>query len=431
METNKKAILCAMVLLLLPVILHAQESREKDYEIALTKGQYEIELGNYSAAIPFLAHALTLKPKDQAASLSLGIAYSRSNDSVRAQEVLQLALAKNPSDTRVRYELALVLAKLGQQEEAKVQMAAVAKSNDPDLSAAAQSFLGEGGAERTKGFALTLAGGIQYDSNVILEEDDPAGPKAKKADWRAVLFLNSVYSFLNGTGARAEAGYQFYQSVHHDLSDYNVQQHTGRIAGRLGLSTTASAELEYAFQYSFAGADHYSTAHRFAPRLSVKLSPESLTELHASYELKRFFDSPVFTGLTGKNGTNMAAGVSHTIMLGKKAGIALDYTYDADSADAAYWSYTGNKGTVNALAEWGVYKFFGGISYYDRKYDAIGPGATVKRHDGVQEYSAGVSRKAGRTVTVNLSDQYTMNDSNLAVYQYKRNIISLTAEIGL
>jgi len=431
MDTTKKTFLFTMVLLLLPVILNAQESKEKDYEIALTKGQYAIELQDYAGAIGHLTKALELRPGDQAARVSLGVAYSHSGDNVPAREVLQQAVAADASDTRAQYELAMVLAKLGQQEEANAQMAMVAKSGDPELSEAAKGFLkGVAPGEKTR-LNVKLSGGLQYDSNVILEEDNPVGPKAKKADWRGVLTLNGDYAFLRTNRANAEAGYALYQSLHRDLSDYNVQQHTGRVAGRYGLTKTASAELEYAFQYSFVGADHYSTAHRFAPRLSANLTPESLTELHGAYEIKRFFDTPVFTDLTGKNGTNSAVGVSHTIMLGKKAGIALDYTYDADSADAAYWSYTGNKGTVNALAEWWAYKFFGGLSYDDRKYDAIGPGATEKRHDGVQEYSAGVSRMAGRTVTILLSDQYTINDSNLAVYQYKRNVISLSAEILL
>ncbi len=138
-----------------------------------------------------------------------------------------------------------------------------------------------------------------------------------------------------------------------------MQQHTGRVTGRYGLTKTVSAGLEYAFQYTFVGSEHYSTTHRFSPTLSATLAPESLTALYAAYESKRFFDTPVFKGLTVKNGTNTAFGVSHTLMPGKKAGLALDYTYDSDSADAAYWSYTGNKGTVNALAEWGAYKFKG------------------------------------------------------------------------
>jgi len=118
-------------------------------------------------------------------------------------------------------------------------------------------------------------------------------------------------------------------------------------------------------------------------------------------------------------------------MLGKKSGIAFDYTFDKDSANVDSWSYRGNKVAANALAEWGDYKVFGTLSYYDRRYEAVAPGAPEKRHDGAQEYSAGVAWKAGTNWTVTLSDSHTINDSNLAVYRYTRNIASLIAEIRL
>lgn len=422
--------LIAVLLAVMPAPA-ADTNVERDYEIALTKGQYAIELQDFATAIGHLKQALELKPGDQAARVSLGVAYARSGDNGRAKDVLQQAVTADASDGRARYELALVLAKLGQQEEARLQMAQAAKSGDPEVSAAALGYLEGTGAGEKKKFTAKLSGGLQYDSNVILEQDSPTTPGVKNSDWRGVLALNGTYSFLSDERIGAEAGYKLYQSLHSDLSDYNVQQHTGLVAGRYELSRTVSANLEYDFHYTFVGGEHYSTANWFGLRLPAKLMADSLTELHVAYELKRFFDTPVFKGLTGKNGTNAAAGVSHTIMIGKKAGIAFDYTYDADSADAAYWSYTGNKGMVNALAEWDSYKFFGALSYYDRKYDAVGPGAPEKRHDGAQEYSVGVSRKAGKDATVTLAGQHTINDSNLAVYQYTRNVISLMVEIRL
>jgi hypothetical protein len=118
-------------------------------------------------------------------------------------------------------------------------------------------------------------------------------------------------------------------------------------------------------------------------------------------------------------------------MLDKRSGVAFDYTYDKNSTKADWWSYAGNKGMVSALGEWGSFKVFCSLSYYDRKYDAIQPGAPEKRHDGVQEYAAGATWKAGKNWSVTLSDDHTINDSNLAVYQYTRNIVSLIAEIRL
>jgi hypothetical protein len=225
--------------------------------------------------------------------------------------------------------------------------------------------------------------------------------------------------------------YLFYQTAHQDLKDYNVQQHTGRLGGKYAFSKTVSAALEYDFIYAFVGGDHYSTSHLFVFRLPANLTAESVTELHASYEDKRFFDTPVFTGQPDRNGSNTAGGVGHTIMLDKRSGIVFDYTYDRNSAVVDSWSYSGNKVSANALTEWGDFKLFGTLSYYDRKYDAIAPGAPEKRHDGVQEYAAGVAWKAGKNWSVTLSDYYTINDSNLPVYQYTRNILSLIAEIRL
>lgn len=427
------AFLTGMIVVLLAVMpaRAADTNVERDYEIALTKGQYAMELRDFGTAIGHLKKALELKPDDQAARVSLGVAYSQSGDDGRARDVLQQAVAADASDGRARYELALVLAKLGRQEEAKSQMAIAARSSDPEVSAAARGFLEGAAAGEKKKFTTKLSGGLQYDSNVILEQDSPTTPGVKNSDWRWVWTVDLAYAFLDTGKAGAEAGYQFYKSIHDELKDYNVEQHTGKVAGRYELSKTARADLEYDFIYASLRGEHYSTAHRFVFRLPLTLAPETLTEPHAAFEAKRFFETPVFTGLTDKNGTNTAAGASHTIMLGKKAAISFDYTYDADSAAVDSWSYAGHKGTVNALAEWDSYRLFGTLSYYDRKYDALAPGAPEKRHDGAQEYSIGISRKAGKHATVTLADQHTINDSNLAVYQYTRNVVSLMVEIRL
>jgi len=420
----------AALLAVMPA-LAADTNVERDYEIALTKGQYAIELQDFPAAIGHLKRAIALKPKDATARVSLGVAYSRSGDQAAARDALQQAVAADATDGRARYELALVLAKLGQQEEAKAQMAQAAKSNDPEVREAAQGYLeGKGEKEKQK-YSAKIAGGFQYDSNVILEPDSLPVVGMKNADWRALLALNADYSLLRAERSEAAIGYAFYQTLHQDLTDYNVQQHTGRLAGKYDLSKTVSLDLEYDFIYTFVGGDHYGTSNLLVFRMPANLTPASQTELHASYEDKSFYDTNLFKGQADRNGWNTAVGAGHTIMLDKRSGVAFDYTYDRNSAAADWWSYAGNKGMVTALGEWGDFKVFGSLSYYDRKYNAIQPGAPEKRHDGVQEYAAGATWKAGKNWSVTLSDDYTINDSNLAAYQYTRNIVSLIAEIRL
>jgi len=422
----------ALLVLLLPAEGFSQENKERDYEIALTKGQYEIELGNFAAAIDHLQRALELVPGDQEARVSLGVAYARSGDRQKARTVLEQAVAADGNDSRARYELGLVLAALGQDEAAKQMMRTAAETTrDEALADAARAYLG-GREQAGARPSLRLTGGFQYDDNVILEQDNPIAPTGdKKADWRGVLLLEGVLPF-GVTGRRgAEAAYQFYQSLHGSLEDYNVQEHVGRVGGHYAFSRTSRFDLTYEFRYAFVGGEHYSTTHWFAPVFSVNLTSQSLTELHGTYSSDRYFDTPVFTALTEKNGPSASAGLTHTVLSGRKTGIALDYTYDTHDAVMDYWDYTGHRGAVSALTEAGRYKLFATLSYHDKKYGGIPPGATEKRHDGVQELLAGVSRKAGTTVTVTLSDQYTLNDSNLPLYEYRRNIVGLFVEVAL
>jgi hypothetical protein len=421
------------LLVLVPSALLAQENRERDYEIAMTKGQYEIELGNYKAAIGFLEKALKLKPKDQEAQVSLGIALSRAGDPGRARYELQQAADRDPKDGRARYELALVMEKLGDKDGARAMMAqAMEVARDDDLRAAARGFLHEAGETGEEGRpSLRLAAGMQYDSNVILEQDNPIAPSPDgKSDWRGVIVLNGTLPFWT-TGTRgAEAGYQFYQSLHLDLEDFNVQQHAVRLGGHANLSKTSRFDLDYAYLHSFVGGEKYSTIHRITPALSFELTSGATTRVHAAYESKKFFNTPVFTSLTDKNGSNVAAGVTHTMMAGKNTALSFSYTFDQDSTKQDYWDYTGNKVMVSLMTEVAKYRVFGGLSYYDRRYGGVPPGATEKRHDGAQEAMVGVSRKVGK-LTVSLSDTHTFNDSNLTPYEYSRNIAGIFVEMTL
>ncbi len=422
------------LLLLMPAALPAQEHRERDFEIALTRGQYEIELGNFAAAAGHLERALAMKPGSRDARLSLGIALARGGELGRAREVLQKAVDADPGDGRARYELALVLAKLGDRGMARDLMARAAElSRNEELRAAAEGFLrdeGRYGPPERPGLRITA--GMQYDSNVILEQDAPPVPSMeRKADWRGVIVAKGTLPFLRTDRRGGEASYQFYQSLHRRLEDYNVQQHAARLSGQADLSAAVRLGLAYSFEYSVVGTEHYSTAHRMEPRLTLGLSSRSLTELRGAYESRRFFNTPLFTNLAEKSGTNAAAGIVHTMKAGPRAAVSLAYTYDRVSADQSYWDYTGHRAAVNGLLEAGSYRVFLGAAYHDRRYGGTPPGAGDRRHDGSQELSAGVSRKIGSALILSLTDTYTFNDSNLATYEYRRNIVGLFAEMAL
>jgi hypothetical protein len=427
----RPALACGAILLLFSSLSYAQERREKDYELAMTLGVFQLETGEYQNAVENFKRALGLKPKDQPATMSLGVAYSRSGDYGRAREVLLKAQALDKLDARTRYELGVVLYKLGDLPGAKAQFASIDQGTaDETLKDAAGEYLdiispGTGGEK--KKFSLDVLGGFQYDSNVILDPDNPVTPVGKKkSDSRFVATVNGKYRFYEAEKTAAEAGYSFYQSLHDTLHDFNVQQHGISASGNYKPSDSARYNLRYGFTYALVGNEKYSSAHRISPAAAYTFSPASVTEFFYAYEMKKFYESTLFAGNSDRNCSNNSVGVSHTVLLGKKSTVTVGYAWDRDSTTADIWSYTGNKGSVSYQGKLSNVTVSLSASYYDKKYEGA-----LSRHDGTQEYSLSLNRDITKNVSLDLSDLYVVNDSNNMIYQYTRNIMSLMAVMRL
>lgn len=409
---------------------YAQEHMNRDYETAVTKGAYSLETGDPASAVEQFKEALAVKPGEKEAILGLGIAYSHAGNFAGAKENLLKALAADPRDARVRYELGIVMYRLGEREEAKdFFSAAIEGSSDAALRSAAQKYLDlveKTGPGDKKNLSLGLLGGLQYDSNVLLEPNNPiAAQGRRKSDWRAVLTLDGAYRFLKSETTAADAGYQFYQSVHRDLHDFNIQQHNLKLAVTHDLSKTAKAGIKYTFGYTLAGGSRFSTSNETIPFVTMGFTPASLTEFHYICEKGRFHNSASFPLNAQQSGTDRTGGLLHTVRLGAAANLSIGYDYDANEANERFWSYRGHKGSLSVQGTRGDYTASLSASYYDRRYREVIAGYTEKRHDGVQEYSAGLSRNMGKDLSLTVSELYTVNDSNLSPYEYTRNILGL------
>jgi tetratricopeptide (TPR) repeat protein len=422
---------CAALLICsTPAFSAPEEHRNRDYEVAVAKGMFSLETNDLSSAAAFFNKALAAKPGDKAASIGLSAAYSREGNYQNAKNILLKALANDPSDARIRYELGIVMYKLGEPEEAKDFFAAVIEGRaEESLKSAARRYLeiiaGKGAGEK-KGLSIGLLGGLQYDSNVILEQDNPAAAQQqRKTDSRAVLSLDGKYRFLQSETTTGDAGYQFYQSLHRNLHDFNIQQHSLTLAATHDLSSSTKAGVKYTFSYTLAGGAHFSTLNETIPFVTVAFTPASLTEFHFICDKGRFMNSTLFPLNAQQSGTDRTVGFLHTIRMGATSSVSLGYDYDAEEANERFWSYQGNKGQLGYQHVMGAYTAMVSASYYDRKYREDIAAGHPQRHDGVQEYSLDVSRSIAKDLSLSLSDLYTVNDSNLPAYTYTRNILGI------
>jgi hypothetical protein len=412
-----------------------QEQAEKDYETAMTLGNFQIDTGEYANAVASFKQALAIKPDDKAALVSLGITYSRSGDLPNARETLQKAIAIDPADARARYELGVVLFRLDDRQGAKQQFTAASSgpAADEALKTAAGEYLDiiSGGGAEKKRYSLNVLAGEQHDSNVILDPDNPVVPGLRKADWRFITMLGGSYKFVDQDKGFVDAGYSFYDGHNHTLTHFDVRQHTLTLGGRYIASEKTRYDLHYQYEYSLVDGDKYSAIHQVRPSAAFSFTKASVTEFFYTYENKTFYDALLFPTNTDRTGNNNGGGLTHTIIFAGDSAVTAGYAYDRDATKTDFWDYSGNKGFLGLQS-----KVFGigaslAASYYGKKYGGVQPGFSEKRQDGTQEYSVALDRNLAKSLSINLSNLYVKNRSNLPIYEYRRNLVSLVAVIRL
>jgi tetratricopeptide (TPR) repeat protein len=91
---------------------------DAEYQLAVASDQQ----GATGEEIQHLKRTIQLQPRHAKALASLGAQYLQSGDLQQANSLLEQSVAADPNDSKSQYDLALVLAKLGNSEEAKQHM---------------------------------------------------------------------------------------------------------------------------------------------------------------------------------------------------------------------------------------------------------------------------------------------------------------------
>ncbi len=405
------------------------EKIDTTYEKTITKAVYNIEKGEYKAAIQDLKNILNVKPEDEEATLYLGIALSRSGDE-EAEGVLKKALSINPENPRTNLELGIFYYKKSFFDEAEDYFNnAITLAPGTDLSATANDYLKTiKQKSKVKRWALNLSVGGQYDSNVILNSEDNPLPEgvSQEADWKAVLYLKGKYYPVVGEKFNVFTGYNFYQSLHAELSNFNTTSHLLMLEPSFRLSSVITLKGSYAFQHVLVGGDAYDYSHSFSPELIISEGKGFSTFLTYRYRRTHFMDSELFENNSDRTGFNNLAGIAQQIPLGNSVILKIGYQYDKDSTKKDYWDYTGNRGLIDIQINL-LHSLIVDLSaeYYNKNYDGFYPSDEREREDDITNASLLITKVLSKTFGLSLGQYYTKNKSNIEIFDYDRAITSL------
>jgi Flp pilus assembly protein TadD len=116
------------------VLSRAHTPEDPDWRILSAQGAALDQLGRNEEAQQYYATALKIVPDEPQVLSNLGLSYVLQNNLPRAEETMRRAYERNPANSRVRANLALVLGLEGKQAEAET----IVKADLPPDQAAAK-----------------------------------------------------------------------------------------------------------------------------------------------------------------------------------------------------------------------------------------------------------------------------------------------------
>jgi Flp pilus assembly protein TadD len=428
---------------------------------ALDLGIAYFDAGQYAAARPWLQRARE-QPADRfTAAYFLGLTLYRLGDYAGALTALKDAEPDPELRSSAHYYEGLALLKQGKAKAARAELAAVAHEQpESPIGRAAQAYSGGEvrqppgllAAARKKPWSAYAGLAFQYDSNVALAPSDSGLKTAQgigqQDDGRAVIEAGGDYVLLDNDFGSVRAEYDFYQSMHFRLTEFDLQGHRVRLDA--GAHPTP---LGYglAVTYDFYALDYQSFFQEglVTPWVAYAENPGAATQAYYTFRGRDFFRAPFNPARDSKDN---AFGLRQYLTLGAVDRVlSFGYQFDSDSTAADDFDYNGNQVDIEAMfpvtnlatAQLGYlfrledYRHPNSRSAVDQAAYLLGQ--AVRRHDSEHQFTVAVSRNLTEHVALTLAYIGVINDSNIVEvfsdgskhrpFEYDRHIVSAEVQV--
>ncbi|MBI4844425.1 MAG: tetratricopeptide repeat protein [Nitrospirae bacterium] len=424
------AVLCFSLLVSCPIYATVA------YEVDIAKGIKLMSEGGFKDALILFQNALAASPGNTEALYYSAMAYSRLGEFDKAEGAFRGILDKDKDFVDAYLELGRIYYITGKCDDAESALKKyVSRADDAGLSKYASDMMQACRAEEDEGgmkrdYYLNISLGSQYDDNVIVEPSNPATPSDRKSDQRALVYLTAGKSLFERGVVSMKGDYSFYLSQHLHMSGLNVNSQSLGPTIEFGFSEALRPSLGYSLVYTSVGGDLYSLSHEYSAKVRVIVDEKSFTDILYEYTALKYWDSSLFQTASIRDGYKQSAGISQNYTGNFKAGLYL--YFDTEDTNADYWSYEGFRlgGEISSEI---LPSLYGKLSaeYSEKEYGSLLPDAAEIRVDEAQKYSASLTYVINKTLSLQLTESYTVNDSNLELYNYRRNIMGLFLTAGV
>lgn len=405
---------------------------------ALDLGVALVQTGKYRDAIPFLVQAQRNIELDAQASLFLGVAQLRLDDIDTARDNFARAAARDPAlKTSAAYYEGVADYREGYYDTARDRFSEVANSNQTsEMGREAVAFLAK--IQQRDRPTFSAAGNVayQYDSNVALTPNDsiiqsslcsPNGVGCG-ADSRFTIDLNGTYSLWRGEDAELTLGYEFFQSLHFNLTQFNLTDN-GPSLQLVGTTSLFDYGMVGRYDYYLLDGSNFLQEAAAFPWIGIPEGDLGRTEVFFRLRRRDFLDPSYVV----RDGFNYAPGFRQYFYLRSPDNfLFVGYRFDAEVPLAGpdnpdQYAYDGHEmsagfGCVLPADIHGYVAY----SYHREHYTKA---ASNGRRDEDHLPTVLVSRRMNEYLTLSGAFFGDFNKSNNPTYNYDREVGSVALEV--
>ncbi|MEW6586584.1 MAG: hypothetical protein AB1442_13385, partial [Nitrospirota bacterium] len=220
--------------------------------------------------------------------------------------------------------------------------------------------------------------------------------------------------------------YSFYQSLHAELSDFNVTDNLPELRLAFHAAPWMAIKGTYAFDYVLVGGDAYSYSHILSPSAVFTVWKGITAALEYTYRTNHFMNSDLFASNSDRTGFNNTVGVTCSVPVGSYGSVKVGYAYDSEKTREDFWDYTGNKvlAGLQVNLPYQLYLDLYG-EYLTKNYGGLFPSTTDRREDIAKTASISFTKILSDTFSLSAGQLYRRNKSNSDLFDYNRAISSL------
>lgn len=437
-------------------------SVEEDARSWLLRGQELSERGQYQEAVRAFQRAVQIDPASETAYLSLGNAQYELGSYEDATEAFRHVIKINPNNSTALFYLGLSLVQQKKYAES-IPYFKKAGALDSDFQQLSLFYIGEAQSElgnlreasdtwqraikvnpttdiarktgtlikrltqkdSKKPWSVSMSTGIEYDDNVSVSLQDLA---TGLDDFANIFEFSGAYKFFQTPKFELEAGYDFYQSLYHDLSEFDLQSHVFSLGGSRKFESF-DIDVFTSYNRSTLGGEDFMETYSIAPQIGFFPSEKWFALVSYSYENFEFFKDPT------RDGGNHSLGTDHFVFFMEgKSYLLFSYRVESKNTRAEEFTYVGHYGTVGVkvpLPFWNQKGAFNlSYRYFYKDYSEITPSLGRERRDLRHTIAVKVSQPLSKCLTLNLNYEFIDSVSNLRQIDFTENIASLALSVS-